>query len=117
MEFEQDRKLNVAKLLSKVKTLQFEISAKKSKCSVEDGIGDGWIEGNTLKAKINQKDLGAGISHIKSLEILNTYGSSCVSKHCFLQDGVIHVELEVCDNLEDFQGEVSLEVRIVYKNK
>ena len=117
MDFEQDRKVQVSSLIAKTKSLQFEVSARKSKCSVESGIGECLIDSNMLKVEINQKDLSANISHLKSLEILNTYGSSIVSKHYYLVDGVIHIELEVSDNLEVHQDEVTLEVRLTYKVK
>ena len=57
MDFEQDRKVQVSSLIAKTKSLQFEVSARKSKCSVESGIGDCLIDSNMLKVEINQKEV------------------------------------------------------------
>lgn len=117
MSFEQDRKLNVAILLSKTKTLQFEISAKDSVCFVEDGIGECTLEAGKLKVEINQKDLGNVVSRLKSLEILNTHGCSCLSKLFYLTDGKIFIEMEMSEDLRQYQDEICVEVRLVYKIK
>jgi hypothetical protein len=117
MSYQEDRRLNVALLANKTRTLQFEIGSTDSRPYVENNIGSCSLNGNILRVEIDQKDLGETVNILKSLEILGTYNASVLSKLFLVQGNLIVIEIEMSENLETFKNETSAEVRLVYKVK
>lgn len=102
----------------KNQTLQFELRSKGSTVSVEDGIGNCYLKGrNTMVLEIDQRDLGGQLCRLRSVEVLGSYNTSIVSKSFELIKGLVHIEIDTLNDLTEYDKEVLVEIRMVYKLK
>jgi hypothetical protein len=66
---------------------------------------------------IDQRDLGGQLCRLRSVEILGSYNTSVVSKSFELIEGLVHIEIDTLHDLTEYDKEVLVEIRMVYKLK